>query len=200
MFATEHLILRAYREQDLEDTVSIWNDLATQQLTALDHVVPRGPSQKEIAKGWFEKDRLHVILEEKSSQKYVGFFTIRDDNPKNRDGEIAMALKPEFTNKGYGTEVLEWGIEYAFKGLNLHRLSLGTFGNNERAIHVYKKLGFVEEGRLRKANWVDGKWVDIILMSILDEDWWSQHDDIKQNENQGPLVIGTMDADTIILI
>lgn len=31
--------------------------------------------------------------------------------------------------------------------------------------------GFVEEGRLRKALWFDGEWIDIVLMSILEDEW-----------------------------
>lgn len=31
--------------------------------------------------------------------------------------------------------------------------------------------GFVHEGRVRKANWIDGKWEDTVMMAILDEDW-----------------------------
>ncbi|KAI0789763.1 acyl-CoA N-acyltransferase [Abortiporus biennis] len=175
MFTTERLILRAYREEDVDETLKMWNDLTIQQLTAIDHVVPRGPNQKQEVRSWFEKNRLHVILEDKASGSYVGFMAIEDQNPKNRDGEFGITIKPEFTNKGYGTEVLRWAIDYAFKGLNLHRLWLKSFGHNERAIHVYKKLGFVEEGRLRKANWVDGRWVDVVIMSILDEEWWDSH-------------------------
>ncbi|KAL4246629.1 Acyl-CoA N-acyltransferase [Abortiporus biennis] len=156
MFTTERLILRAYREEDVDETLKMWNDLTIQQLTAIDHVVPRGPNQKQEVRSWFEKNRLHVILEDKASGSYVGFMAIEDQNPKNRD-------------------VLRWAIDYAFKGLNLHRLWLKSFGHNERAINVYKKLGFVEEGRLRKANWVDGRWVDVVIMSILDEEWWDSH-------------------------
>lgn len=33
------------------------------------------------------------------------------------------------------------------------------------------RRGFVEEGRLRKALWLDGDWIDIILMSILEDEW-----------------------------
>ncbi|KAI0789765.1 acyl-CoA N-acyltransferase [Abortiporus biennis] len=141
MFTTKRLILRAYREGDFAETVAFWNDFDNQQVTVIDHVVPQGIVEQGFVKDW------------------------------NRDGEISLALKPEFKDQGYGTEVLAWDLVYAFKSLNLHRVSLRA-SENEPAMNLYKKSGFAEEGRLRKANWIDGKWANVVLMSILDEEWW----------------------------
>ncbi|TFY73946.1 hypothetical protein EWM64_g10066 [Hericium alpestre] len=73
---------------------------------------------------------------------------------------------------GYGTEVMRWLVERGFEGLGLHRLALGVFETNERAVAVYKKVGFVQEGRNRKAVWIEGRWWDVILMAILEDEYW----------------------------
>ncbi|KAF9474124.1 hypothetical protein BDN70DRAFT_816212 [Pholiota conissans] len=57
----------------------------------------------------------------------------------------------------YGTEVTRFMTDYAFQSLNVHRVSLGVFGENERAAGLYRKIGFVEEARRRKARWTNGK-------------------------------------------
>ncbi|MBE9916478.1 GNAT family N-acetyltransferase [Paenibacillus donghaensis] len=51
--------------------------------------------------------------------------------------------------------------------MNLHRVSLRVFSFKEKAIHLYKKLGFEQEGTSRQAIFREGKWHDIIHMGIL---------------------------------
>ncbi|KAF7982261.1 hypothetical protein HWV62_29499 [Athelia sp. TMB] len=73
--------------------------------------------------------------------------------------------------KGYSSEALGWVVDYAFRWLALHRVSLSVFQSNKESISSYEKMGFVLEGVRRKANWSDGEWEDVYDMSILDEDW-----------------------------
>jgi len=77
-------------------------------------------------------------------------------------------LDRAFWGKGYGSEVMSFVVDYAFNALNLHRISLGVFSGNKRAT---KLRGFVEEGVLRKATWIDGERRDVHLMGMLQEDW-----------------------------
>lgn len=51
---------------------------------------------------------------------------------------IAIALLPKFWNKGYDTKDMEFVVDYAFRWL--HRVSLGVFESNKRAIASYKKM------------------------------------------------------------
>ncbi len=67
-----------------------------------------------------------------------------------------------FTRRG--TERI---LRFAFEQMNLNKVSLGVFEFNERAIACYRKCGFVEEGRLREEYYQDGRYWDVIRMSIL---------------------------------
>jgi RimJ/RimL family protein N-acetyltransferase len=58
-------------------------------------------------------------------------------------------------------------LDYAFYELNLHRISLKVYSMNEKAIHLYKKLGFKEEGVSREVLFREGKWHDLIHMGVL---------------------------------
>jgi RimJ/RimL family protein N-acetyltransferase len=62
-------------------------------------------------------------------------------------------------------------LGHGFNNLNLHRIELGVFDFNPRAIHVYEKLGFKREGVLRDYLFSDGAYHDQILMSILDHEY-----------------------------
>jgi RimJ/RimL family protein N-acetyltransferase len=77
----------------------------------------------------------------------------------------------EYWGKGYGTDTMRLALCYAFTELNLHRVTLGVFEYNPRAIRSYEKAGFRVEGRQRQALSRNGRRWDFIEMGILREEW-----------------------------
>ena len=82
---------------------------------------------------------------EKKSGNFIGCIEIMDMT--DNEGELGIAITKKMQNKGYGTEAINCLINYAFNKFNLNRLFLKVFPNNERAIHVYNKCGFIEYER-----------------------------------------------------
>jgi len=76
-----------------------------------------------------------------------------------------------YWGKGYGTDAMQVILRYAFKELNLHRVSLDVFEYNPRAIRSYEKAGFVHEGRMRRMLNREGQRWDMVFMGILREEW-----------------------------
>ncbi|KAK0243720.1 acyl-CoA N-acyltransferase [Armillaria nabsnona] len=176
MFTTEHLYLRAFRDSDLESLLNLWNDPLVQPMITNEYIVPRGNRFAEYLRkaADSEKNILWLIVEARDSGEFVGQTSVTVGNPKNRDGAFGIMLLPQFWGQGYGTEVTKFVVDYSFRELGLHRLSLSVFERNEIAIDLYKRMGFLEEGRKRKVNWVHGRWEDMFLMAILDEEWHAQ--------------------------
>ncbi len=79
--------------------------------------------------------------------------------------------RPEEWGKGYGREVARTTLRYGFDTLNLHRIQLRVIADNERGIKAYRSAGFKDEGRQREASYVDGKYVDLLLMAVLRHEW-----------------------------
>lgn len=90
--------------------------------------------------GQLDDARVHFIVETRDTHEWVGYLTLRDTNPKNRDGDLGITLKTAHWGKGYATEIMRFTVDHAFRHLNLHRVSLGVFDTNPRAMHVYKKV------------------------------------------------------------
>jgi RimJ/RimL family protein N-acetyltransferase len=82
-------------------------------------------------------------------------------------GEIGMMVARGWRGRGVGTALVAAAIELA-RARGLHKLTLGVFPHNEAAIALYRKFGFLEEGRLtkhiRRAN---GELWDLIEMGLL---------------------------------
>ena len=81
-------------------------------------------------------------------------------------GELGMAVARPWRGRGVGSALLIAAIEKA-RGDGLHKLSLEVFPHNEAAIALYRKFGFLEEGRrvkhYRRAN---GELWDSIVMGL----------------------------------
>jgi diamine N-acetyltransferase len=79
---------------------------------------------------------------------------------------IAIAEKENWS-KGYGKETTSLMVRYAFETLNLNRVQLHVAVENEAAVNVYKKCGFVVEGTLRQAMYHRNRYSDFYVMGIL---------------------------------
>lgn len=73
--------------------------------------------------------------------------------------------------QGFGSEALRLLLRFAFREINLYRLSALISQDNPVALHLFQKAGFVEEVRRRKALYRDGRRFDLIHVGILREEW-----------------------------
>jgi RimJ/RimL family protein N-acetyltransferase len=90
----------------------------------------------------------------------------------HRNAEWGIYIgRPELWGTGYGREMAGAMLRYAFGTLNLHRVSLRVNADNAGGIRAYEAAGFRREGVLRQAIWVDGVYVDQLVMAVLREEW-----------------------------
>jgi RimJ/RimL family protein N-acetyltransferase len=93
-------------------------------------------------------------------------------SPASRRAELGIAVQDKSQwNKGYGTDAVKLALEYGFDDLELNRVDLTTDAANVRGRRCYEKCGFVEEGTLRQHRFVEGRFGDTIVMSVLLEEW-----------------------------
>ncbi|MGT2742864.1 GNAT family N-acetyltransferase [Streptococcus plurextorum] len=105
--------------------------------------------------------------------KLIGETVINDYEPEANAANFRIAIfHKDHWGKGSGSWATKETIRYAFETVKLNRLSLEVFDFNPRAQKTYEKAGFVYEGRLRQAHKTKKGYADIILMSILAEDYW----------------------------
>ena len=82
-------------------------------------------------------------------------------------GEVGMLVAAGWRGRGVGTALVAAAIEWA-RASGLHKLALSVFPHNDAAIALYRKFGFVEEGRLvRHVRRADGQFWDLIEMGLL---------------------------------
>lgn len=89
----------------------------------------------------------------------------------HRSCTLGIMLGSAHQGRGYGTEAIDWALDWAFRVAGMHAVRLSCFSFNERAARLYQRLGFVREGVAREAYYFDCKWYNRILFSILDREW-----------------------------
>ncbi|WP_311746719.1 GNAT family N-acetyltransferase [Proteus penneri] len=93
---------------------------------------------------------------------------IIDNHPRRRHiVSFGIGVGAEYSGKGVGKLLIKTAIDYAFNWLAATRLELEVYSDNERGLHLYKKLGFEVEGVRRKAAFKEGKYCDVVMMSML---------------------------------
>jgi putative acetyltransferase len=88
--------------------------------------------------------------------------------PRRRHaGVIAICVHEDWQGKGLGKELMRAIIDFADNWLNLTRLELEVYADNDPAIHLYERFGFEVEGTLRQHAFRNGQYVDSKLMGRL---------------------------------
>ena len=98
----------------------------------------------------------------------IGFVGFGDIHAVHRSAELGVRIGNESDRgRGYGKEAISLALQYAWYSLNLNRIQLRVFSDNAHALRAYMSAGFEQEGKMRRAAFIDGNWRDVIIMSVL---------------------------------
>jgi ribosomal-protein-serine acetyltransferase len=89
----------------------------------------------------------------------------------NRQVEIGYMLGKSFEGKGIMTRSCRTMVDYAFRALNVNRVQIRCATGNVRSCAVPQRLGFTREGVVRQAEWLYDRFVDLVVYSMLVEEW-----------------------------
>ncbi|RAJ67139.1 RimJ/RimL family protein N-acetyltransferase [Streptomyces sp. Amel2xB2] len=108
-------------------------------------------------------------IEARDDGALVGLVRLRDARPESGCAELDLYIgEKDRWGHGYATDALRTMCRYGFDSMRLHKISLAVVTENHAAHHVYRKAGFVEEGRLRQSFHRDGRWYDQFTMGMLE--------------------------------
>ena len=113
-------------------------------------------------------DSTIFVIEETALSTPIGTCQLLNINRNHRAAELQIRIgETAYHGHGYGSEAVKQLCNFGFFELHLHRIYLHVFSSNERAIRAYQKCGFIHEGRLREAAFINGRWEDILVMAVL---------------------------------
>lgn len=128
---------------------------------------------------WYIKDTniagdsdafVYKVVDEEGNS--IGHISLGGISWKNRSGRITRVfISPEQRSKGCCSQMITAVLKIGFDTLNLHRIGLGVYTNNDAAVSCYQKSGLKIEGIQRDVLWQKDHFWSMIEMSILEDEW-----------------------------
>lgn len=136
-----------------------------------------GPMTEDAQREWYERAAksdgdFSFAIRTLDDDALIGNCGLYGISHKNGSAEFGIVIGEKgYWGRGFGTDATRVLLRFAFWELNLHRVELEVFAFNERAIRAYEKAGFVREGARREATFREGRYHDVLVMSILRGEW-----------------------------
>ncbi|PFR90543.1 GNAT family N-acetyltransferase [Bacillus cereus] len=166
-------MIRLAKEIDAEAIIDIRKEIILSETTTKFFIVSPTKlpndidAEKEKIRKSNKKGNLYIVYEVDS--KVVGFllFNRYELERLRHAGAMGMGIREAYCNQGIGTKLIEFLISWAKGQKGLEKICLGVVSINDRAIKVYKRMGFVEEGRqIKQIKYEDGSYGDNVLMGL----------------------------------
>ena len=113
-----------------------------------------------------------AVVEIDNEGDILGIVSLTDINSVNKSAEFHIMIgNVDNRGKGIGYFATTEILNHAFNNMNLNRIELGVLERNSRAIKLYNKVGFKNEGVKKQSVYKNGKFVDMNIMGVLKENY-----------------------------
>ena len=173
---TDRLLLRPYRETDVDRVLELRSDpeavrWVPLKLSTREEAVQLLERRVRMIRLREDDDALALAAVRRSSGELVGEMTLWLRSAEHRQGELGYVFDPAFHGNGYATEASERLLALAFDELGLHRVFARAYGANRASLAVMRRLGMSQEAWLRETELLEGRWEDDVTFAILAHEW-----------------------------
>lgn len=145
---------------------------------AIDPVSAQRPTTTAAERRWIRRvlssrdGAIHFAIDARADDRMIGFASVWLFGPSDAKATLNVFIGERTVwGKGFGTEAVTLLVRHAFLSLRAHRVELEVLASNARAIGLYERLGFHREGRLRESVLLRDRYEDVVIMSILQDEW-----------------------------
>ena len=173
----ERIIIRHVEESDINGVWNNFNEVIEEGVYLPIFFPVRSQYEKQ---SWFDvlKREKEICLIAKQTKMFGSDAVIGQVEISNLEwdaaahvGSLGIIVKKKYRDKGVGYHLIDMAIKESKKLNKKQKLILSCFSNNERAIHLYNKVGFKIIGRRTRQFFMDSKYYDEILMELWIEDY-----------------------------
>ena len=170
MISGEKVCIKGITKESTQEIYKWVNIEQLRSLTGTVYPVSEYEHEEWIKRQVTSSDRKLFLISDKETDVNIGTIGLKNIDWINRNAELYISIGnyPQ-TGAGYGTDAVKTMITYCFRSLNLHKIYLHVFETNTRAINSYKKSGMVQEGILKDHHFQNGRYENVIVMSIIND-------------------------------
>lgn len=175
---TERLLLRPYREDDLDFVYDVQSRPEVARYLyqdVRDREQARESLRQKIAATELrgQGDNLTPLILRADTGEPVGDVLLAWTSQPHATGEIGYVIHPDHAGHGYATEAARLMVRLGFEELKLHRIVGRIDGRNAASARVLQHLGMRREAYFVQNEWVKGEWTDEAVYAILADEWWA---------------------------
>ena len=130
---------------------------------------------KEVAGAQSENDAFTLAVEALDSGALVGSIVTHHVHPVAGRFMYGLSIGDGHQRRGYATEAAILVLRFMFAERRFHKCEVEVFAYNEPSLALHRRLGFVEEGRLRDHSFAAGRHLDVIRMGILADEFAARY-------------------------
>jgi RimJ/RimL family protein N-acetyltransferase len=167
--------LRAFELDDYKKINAWRRDEEVYRLTGANkYFVSSERDRKWVEEKIFNNQReIYLAICLTGTDQMIGYISLSDIDHRNRRAEWSGIVigEKDYRGHGYASQAIYLLLDYAFSELGLERVSGSWLDDNKVSLFVGKMLGFQQEGILRRYVFKTGRHHDMIIMSILREEF-----------------------------
>ena len=188
MIETERLILRNFREEDIDDYFEFVSQEDVLTRVDADPYTDKEKAREKLISESQKPLRFAIVLKE--NNKVIGNISLNDPKPGRYDGinidehtkELGYILSHDYWGKGIVPDAGKALFDYAFKKLGTTKIVCGTKTLNKQSVRVQEKLGLkLHSIRENAGTWINGEPCGYIRTIITKEGWL---ENIKSENNE----------------
>lgn len=165
----ERIYLRPLEPEDVTAEYLHWlNDASTARyIMGMVFPATRSKTEQYVSQVLNDPNAVFLAIIEKTTGKHIGNIKLHRINWVDRHAEFGRLIgDSDARAKGYGSEVVQLILNYAFQRLNLHKVFAKCLAFNQAAIRSNEKNGLIVESVLKEFQYVEGKYEDVVIMGI----------------------------------
>ena len=170
MIYGENIYLRQPVREDIEELYDICSDKDVLKYNGLS----TGGMSKEYINSQFhhftKPNKKELIIVTRTSD-LIGYVYYKENSYTRDVYSIGITIGKKYWNRGYGLDSIRTLCSYLFNNKKAHKIELEVVSENKRAIKCYRKCGFKDEGVRRSKYYYNGKYIDTIVMGLLEEEF-----------------------------
>jgi len=168
---SKKLVLKPVEEEDLQFLLDLRWDRDT-----MDYLI-HYPISYKSQQQWLENIRksgdmpLSIFVKENDELKIAGTVGLYEFDYRHQRANWRLRVSQTYRRKGIGFESTYLMLDYGFNTLNINKIVSDSFADNIAIVKLSKKLGFIEEGVLRRHYFHHGSFRDVIAFGLFREDF-----------------------------
>lgn len=136
------------------------------------------PQSEEKVKKWVadeavaepKNDAFRWVIENLAGE-FIGTLNTHTCDPRHGTFQYGLAILREYWRQGYGSDAIRIVLRYYFGELRYQKVNVHIYDFNQASVELHRKLGFQQEGRLRRMGYTQGQYFDWILMGLTREEF-----------------------------